>query len=215
MLSFIAALYNEENEVVNLLNHIAPYVDGIYLVDDGSTDSTRNLVMDWFYVPDLKPYLDFSTILHTGRPETVKQAALEKVPDGDWVVMLDADERFPDATFPQIREFLDSETSQFYTHVWFNLEEYIDGVFTKGFAKCRLFRKEAVTFSSGIHQSDQFSGQGASFNWRVIHRKSSEKQIRRETEYLSTYHEMLAKGEITNEDFSWLISNHYFVRPHG
>lgn len=215
MLSFIAALYNEENEVESLLNHVAPYVDRIYLVDDGSTDLTQNIVMEWFSAEGTKPYLEYSKILHTGRPETVKQTALLNVPDGDWVVMLDADERFPDGTLAQIREFLDSDTAQLYTHVWFSLEEYIDGVFTKGFAKCRLFRKDSVTFSTGIHQSDQFSGRGATFNWRVIHRKTSEKQIRRETEYLSTYHEMLTNGEITNDDLRWLLSNHYFVKPHG
>ena len=213
MLSFIAALYNEEKEVEDLLDHVQPYVDEIIVVDDGSTDETYNLAFSWMQNHDTPS--DLWKIKHIGRPETVKQIALLHT-NHDWVLMLDADERFADGVLHDIQEFLDSDIAHDITHVWFGLEEFIDNQFTKGFAKCRLFRRDAVTFSTGIHQSDQFAGQGASFDWRVIHRKTSEKQIAREMEYVRTYYEMLKAGEITEEDMQWLMSNHYFVRVlHG
>lgn len=44
MLSFIAAVYNEEKEVSDLVHHVAPFVSGIYIADDGSTDDTFEIL---------------------------------------------------------------------------------------------------------------------------------------------------------------------------
>lgn len=207
MLTFMAALYNEENQIESLLNHVNPYVDAYAFVDDGSTDNTWKEV---FRHCDKIP--SFETIEHTGLPETVKARALEYVHPDSWVIMLDADERFGDGVLPKITNFINSKNSEGITHVWFTLQEFIDGQHTRTFQKCRLFRASAANFSTRVHEDDTFTGNGAFFGWTVLHNKSKEKQVQREKEYLETYQRLVSEGKITQERADEMKSFHYFVR---
>lgn len=212
MLYFITATYNEESEIHDLLKDMAPYVDGIRVCDDGSTDRTVQFLETW---RSRRPYfLDYKVIEHTGLPETVKAAALEMVPDNAWVALLDCDERFPYDTMRGIMDFVLGDTGDV-THVYFRKEEYLDGKHTRTFQKPHLFKKEAVTFSTTIHEDERFTGRGVFFDLPVLHRKSTDKQVKRETEYLLTYKKLLDEGKIDEGRYNWLASLHYFVRPHG
>ena len=218
MIEFIGALYNESDELGSLIQHIKPYVDKIHFVNDGSTDDTLHWLRQWAYILDDGSTcpLDYKTIEHTGLPETVKAKALSMCQPDSWVIMLDADERFAVGTLEQIVKFINSEESKDVTHVWFTLFEYIDGIQTKVFQKCRLFRAYAAHFSERVHEDDLFDGSGANFDWIVIHRKSSSKQVARELEYLETYRKLLDTGAINQDRVNDLVSNHYFVKvPHG
>lgn len=209
MLSFIAALYNEEDEIVDLIDHVQEYVDGMYFADDGSTDLTRLLI-------GASPLLFTKNIhlvklAHTGLPETVKNAALQTVPDGSWVLMLDADERFAPGVLGAIREWLWTPEPDV-THVYFHQIETIDGNPVRVFQKAKLFKKEAIRFSTGIHEDDQFDGRGIyKENWVVHHRKSSAKQIQREREYLQTYDRLFEEGKIDEGRRQWLRGLHHYV----
>jgi glycosyltransferase involved in cell wall biosynthesis len=217
MLSFIAALYNEEKEVVDLINHVEPYVDGIYLADDGSTDLTNLFVNAHPKVEKIS----LKTMKHTGLPETVKNEALKAVPDGSWVLMLDADERFAPGVLEQIRGWLEVADLKYMggepvitvTHVYFNQIEIIDGKPVRNFQKAKLFKKEAITFSTGIHADDVFEGKGLyREDWIVYHRKTSEKQKQRELEYLATYDRLFEEGKIDEGRRQWLRNLHHFHR---
>lgn len=210
MLEFIAALYNEEDQIVDLLNHVYPYVDKIHLCDDGSTDDTMDRILSY---KDIKNKIRIKRILHTGLPETVKAKALEYVKDTSWVIMLDADERFAPGVLAQIESFVHSPSSLVVDWVNLRLDEYMDGHLSRVFQKSRLFRKTAVRFSEGVHEDDQFIGQGTTkYDWVVIHNKTSEKQIRREKEYIQTYKKLLAEGKIDEGRYNWLLGLHYFVK---
>ena len=133
--------------------------------------------------------------------------------------MLDADERIDSITLEKIATFVHSKEADNISHVWFTLNEYIDG---KGplrtFLKCRLFKAGFINFSDSVHEADGFTGQGANFDWVVTHRKTSIKQIKRETEYLETYERLLSEGKVTQEWVDRCKSFHYFVKdlvPHG
>lgn len=207
MLNFIAAVYNEEYEIDKLLNHVYPYVDDIYIVDDGSTDSTPQ------YLESIKnhPKIHWKQIEHTGLPETVKNEALSMVPDKSWVLMLDADERFSEGVLDQIRDWVIHEYSD-YTHIYFQQMEIIEGQHVRTFQKSKLFRKEAIRFPTGIHEDDQFTGEGLyKPDWVVYHRKSWDKQKTREAEYLDTYDRLLAEGKIDEGRRQWLRGLHYFT----
>lgn len=210
----MAALYNEESQVESLLNHVKYQVDRMVIVDDGSTDNTPFLV--GLNAPNHLELI-YERIPHTGLPETVKAKALEHVNPESWVIMLDADERFGALVLPAIQTFISSKEyngvkTKDITHVWFTLQEYIDDQLTRTFQKCRLFRASAAHFSTRVHEDDTFTGQGAFFGWTVIHKKSREKQIRRETEYLATYQKLLEEGKITKDRLRNMVDMHYFIK---
>lgn len=219
VLSFIAAVYNEQDELDDLLKHVAPYVDFISIMDDKSTDWTINILDTWWngFTKSSREYENpfhwHQMDEHTGLPETVKNGALDVVPDGSWVLMLDADERFATGVLDAIKTWVDSPASEEYTHIYFQQLEIIDGHHVRTFQKSKLFRKEAVRFSTGIHEDDQFTGKGDYFpQWIVYHRKGSDKQRLREREYLETYKRLLAEGKIDQGRYEWLRGLHHFER---
>ncbi len=223
MIEFIAATYNEEAELDDLINHVLPYVDKIHIMDDVSTDGTVDILQQLWEELNSElgtweePFFTWHQMLeHTGLPETVKHMALQMCQPDSWVIMLDCDERFPDGTLQDIVAFVNSPKAEAVTHVWFELEEYIDGINTRGFLKSRLFKAEAASFSDSIHVSEGFFGQGVNMGWQVIHRKTSDKQVRRELEYIQTYKKLLDSGKISADRYNELMRNHYFVKvPHG
>jgi glycosyltransferase involved in cell wall biosynthesis len=211
MAYFISAVYNEEQEIADLLAHVESLVSGYCICNDGSTDAT----VAQLYLATQMYSLVYKTIDHTGLPETVKNEALQMVPDGEWVIMLDADERFTSETIEAIREFLLGEEKN-WDYVYFNQKEIIDGNHVRTFQKCKLFRKEAIRFPlNNIHADDQFEGRGTYFGWDVLHRKSTNKQILRETEYLATYKRLLAEGKIDEGRYQWLVGLHHYIIPKG
>jgi glycosyltransferase involved in cell wall biosynthesis len=213
MISFIAAVYNEEQEVLDLLEHVAGYVEYIFIVDDGSTDETENLLAAW---EDYDTRFEYKRLEHTGLPETVKNEALKMVPDGSWVLMLDADERFI-TPIQEIVDWIKSPASEEVDYVYFDQHEIIDGQHVRSFQKCKLFRKESIEFPlNDIHADDRFTGRGAYFGWIVTHRKGSYKQIQREIEYLNTYDKLFEDGHIDEGRRNWLRNLHHYVKePHG
>jgi glycosyltransferase involved in cell wall biosynthesis len=208
---FIAATYNEENELNDLLYHVKPLVNGYVIADDWSTDGTRKIIEDWF-----SRELDFHYIVlpHTGLPETVKHEAKELVPDGAWIIMLDADERFSEYTKRQIFDFFRKGDYRDVDYVYFNQVELLDGQAVRNFQKAKLFKKEAIKFPlNNIHADDQFEGRGIyKEDWTVLHRKTTTKQITREQEYLKTYKRLLDEGKIDEGRYNWLRGLHHFVR---
>lgn len=212
-LYFIAAVYNEEREIGDLLAHVYPLVQGYCIVDDGSTDRTMVTLNNWYAY---KREVDFrgKQIPHTGLPETVKNEALKLVPDGSWVLMLDADERLVDGTIDRIKEFFSSDEYLNYDYVYFQQLETIDGVHVRTFQKAKLFKKEAITFPlNNIHADDQFTGKGVyKEEWLVLHRKTTNKQVVREQEYLTTYKRLLDEGLIDEGRYEWLKGLHHYVK---
>lgn len=209
MIEFIAAVYNEENNIASLIDHVYPFVDRFIFVDDGSTDTTG------FQIGSRSPLVSdilYKRIIHTGLPETVKAHALELAHEDSWIIMLDADERFAPGVLYKIQDFINSEESKKYTHIWFNLEEAIDGKITRNFIKCRVFRKSAAVFSDSIHIADSFSGNGFNGDWTVLHYKTSAKQIMREKEYIDTYDRLVAENKITSQKRNELKAMHYFIK---
>lgn len=214
MITFLTAVYNEQDEIVDLLRSVSPFVDNYAIVDDGSTDTTAHLLQSFF--SGFEDESNFKTIDHTGLPETVKNEALSLVADGSWVLMLDADERLDTNTLIDIQNWVKSADDSI-DYVYLKQVEVIDDVPVREFQKCKLFRKESVRFPlNNIHADDQFVGNGTyKPDWVVVHRKTSTKQIVRETEYLQTYKKLLDEGKIDEGRYQWLVNLHHYVRPHG
>ena len=211
MLSFISALYNEQEELEDLINHVTPYVDGLYFADDKSTDRTLEILYNQSLKSDVSgPFSVKYMSVHTGLPETVKNEALKMVPDGSWVLMLDADERFAPGVLEAIQAWLPQAGNV--THMYFRQVEIIDGQPVREFQKSKLFKKDSIIFSTGIHEDDRFYGEGLyKPEWLVYHRKSSQKQRQRELEYLETYDKLFEEGKIDDGRRQWLRGLHHYV----
>jgi hypothetical protein len=125
--------------------------------------------------------------------------------------MLDADERFI-TPLSEIIAWIKSPASEKIDYVYFDQYEIIDGEHVRTFQKCKLFRKESITFSTGIHEDDVFTGNGDYYGWKVAHRKTSYKQIVREKEYLETYKKLLQEDMIDEGRFKWLVELHHYVK---
>lgn len=210
-LEFISAVYNEEAEIDDLISHVLPYVDAIHIVDDVSTDSTVDRLAKWWNRFSGEGFDWHQMDEHTGLCEVVRIKALELCDDDSWVLMLDADERFAPGVLEAVRAFLETVPDNV-THVWFGQHEFIDGIKVAEFAKVKLFRKSAAHFPEVIHRDPQFDGDSANFGGIVIHRKSHEKQIMRETQYLDTYEKLFEEGKVTRSDVDWFRGMHHFVR---
>jgi glycosyltransferase involved in cell wall biosynthesis len=214
MLGFMVATFNEEAEIVSLLNSVKDLAGFFVVSDDGSTDKTVSLAHSWGKDNNKSLYIMHNA--HTGLPETVKKRGADFIASlrgqDCWVLMLDADERLAPTVSEHIRAFTDEGLEKGITHIWFGLQEYMDGVATRGFEKCRMFRAGAARFSESVHEDDRFEGQGAAFGWVVIHRKTSFKQRLREQEYKDTYKKLLREGKVTEDWVKKCLMMHYFIR---
>jgi glycosyltransferase involved in cell wall biosynthesis len=218
MLEFISAVWNEDQEIDDLLRHVYPYVDRINIVDDVSTDNTTALLDEFWWrdnVTGTDKFTWHQMEEHTGLCELVRKAALAVCEDDSWVLMLDADERFAPGVLERVRAFYEAPPESV-THVYFSQHEYIDNVKVAEFAKVKLFKKSAAHLPEIIHHDPTFDGEPYNFGGVVIHRKTSTKQIMRELQYLDVYDKLLDQGKVTPGDVAWFKGMHHFVKEkHG
>lgn len=204
-LAFLTAVYNEENEIEDLLNSVRPYVDTIVVSDDGSTDRTVQKALSTGLVDVLVMGE------HLASCEETRIRGFRRV-DEDWVLFMDADERISPEGLAKIRDFIDSEESIPYTHVYFSQKEYIDGELMHDFAKLKLGRTEYMHFPVGIHDDPSCWGEPTNIGVEVIHRKTWGKQIMRETEYLDAYQRKIKEGKMTQQRAEQVSTWHYIVK---
>jgi glycosyltransferase involved in cell wall biosynthesis len=229
MLEFISAVYNEEAEIDDLVEHIYPYVDAMHFTDDGSTDTTLDHLGKWwdrfneeyyynnedYYTDPLYGKFTWHSYDHTGLCEVGRIRALEMCDNDSWVLMLDADERFAPGVLEAVVEFCKAPPEGV-THVYFSQKEFIDGRPITEFAKVKLFKKSAAHLPEIIHRDPTFDGEAYNFGGVVIHRKTHNKQIMRELQYLDTYDKLLDAGKVTQGDVDWFKGMHHYVKErHG
>jgi glycosyltransferase involved in cell wall biosynthesis len=219
MIEFIAAVYNEEQEIRDLIIHVYGYVNRLNIVDDVSTDNTVNILHQMQESLDKLNWHQMEK--HTGLCELVRIEALDYCNDDSWIIMLDADERFADGVLRKIVDFIYSPASEAVTHIYFSQKEMIDGQGIAEFAKVKVFRKSYANLPEIIHREPTFGGEPTSGkeidgeDWVVWHRKSSNKQVMREIEYLQTYEKLYQEGKVTKSDVDWFIGMHHYVKPRG
>lgn len=102
----LTQLRNEERFLPGFLHHIAPYVDGIIALDDGSTDATPHLLAaEPKVISVLRERRAGAPHAHEGSNRhrlTVEAARL----GADWVICADADERYEERFLRRLRPML-------------------------------------------------------------------------------------------------------------
>jgi glycosyltransferase involved in cell wall biosynthesis len=204
-LAFLTAVYNEEDEIIDLIHSVRPFVDTIVVSDDGSTDETvaRAIWTQEVDVLVLGP--------HLASCEEIRLRGIRRVTER-WVLILDADERIDVEGMLAIGEFINSPESSDYTHVYFSQDEYIDGVLTRSFSKIKLARTAYINLPVGIHEDISCPGNPIDLGIKVLHRKTLAKQIMRESEYLDAYQRKIREGKMTPERAAQVAQWHYVVK---
>jgi dolichol-phosphate mannosyltransferase len=104
-LSIVLATYNESDNLPFLLREIDSKVDTskqIIFVDDGSTDNTRNVILEYVTKEQSSKY-----VFNNGK-QTLLRADCQgiSVADGEFVIIMDSDLQHPPDLIPQIVERL-------------------------------------------------------------------------------------------------------------
>jgi glycosyltransferase involved in cell wall biosynthesis len=96
-LSIVLATRNEEENIARCLQSVKELADEVVIVDEDSTDKTRDIAGEFSAKIFLEPHHD---IFHI-----TKQKALDKA-TGEWILQLDADEAVTPALAQEIKEVI-------------------------------------------------------------------------------------------------------------
>ncbi len=145
-LSLIMIVKNEEAHLGECLRQASGFVDEMVVVDTGSTDRTREIAAAAGAL-----VAEFSW---TGDFAAARNRSLE-LATGDWVLMLDADERMDDLNGVQLRRLLDGadpSLSAFCTRIESEARHHHSGVWLSHYYP-RVFRRAAgVRFEGALHE---------------------------------------------------------------
>ncbi len=127
MLSFCIIVKNEEANLPACLNSVKDAVDQMVVLDTGSTDRTVEIAREWgAEVYGFEWCNDFAI----ARNESLKYA------QGEWILVLDADEQLNSATIPALKQAITSEN-----HLVINLIRHEIGASQSPYSLVsRLFR---------------------------------------------------------------------------
>lgn len=144
LLSLAMMVKDEERFLEDALLSARDWVDEMIVVDTGSTDRTVEIARDCGADVSFFPWTnDFSE----ARNETIKRSR------GEWVAILDADERFRGAFPHRVRDLLKPSERWPYQGILLNIvNQNLDGQVTHSFFNPRLFpRHPNVGYSGRVH----------------------------------------------------------------
>jgi glycosyltransferase involved in cell wall biosynthesis len=199
MLSVVITAWNEELNLPRAVSSLKDLADEIVVVDTESTDGTAAVAKK----------LGCKVFKHknTGVVEPVRNFSISKT-NGDWILLLDADEEIPATLALKIKEILQQPKADYYRLArksiifgqWIkNAHWWPDYVY-------RLFKKGSVSWDDTIHSIPFTKGVGkdlpATEDLAILHHHYSTisqyiDRINRYSDYQSQA--ILAKGH----DFAW------------
>ena len=144
LLSLAMMVKNEERFLEDALLSALDWVDEMIVVDTGSTDRTVEIAKDLGATVSFFPWQnDFSS----ARNETIRRAT------GDWVAILDADERFVGRSPERIKDLLVRTDKWPYQAFLLNVvNQKLDGTPTHSFYNPRIFpRHPDIGYVGRIH----------------------------------------------------------------
>lgn len=165
-LSVVINTFNEEKNIERVIRSVE-WADEILVCDMYSDDDTAVVAKK----------LGAKIIFHkrVGFVEPARNMAISKA-EGDWVLILDADEELPGGLADKIKEIVAKESVV--THVEIPRKNIIFGKAMKASMwwpdyNIRLFKKDAVTWSNKIHSKPRTEGQGLTLpsveNYAIVH----------------------------------------------
>jgi len=99
-ISVVLATFNEENNISACLNSVKDWVDEMIVVDESSSDKTREIAEKLGAKVYKEPH---EQIFHITKNKAINRAS------SDWILQLDADERITPEMREEIIDVLDGE----------------------------------------------------------------------------------------------------------
>jgi glycosyltransferase involved in cell wall biosynthesis len=188
--SLCTVVYNEGNRIYEMLKYAEPHVDEMIIVDQRSNDNTVSEIERFASTTDKFVQILFDKHWGYCEPSRIK-AHQNSI--GEWVLVLDADERISDEFAADMRTFNDVEHpvmgKSFYKGCRLQRSLWISGVHSwTGDYQYRYFRRDAVNYLDEIHTEPQPTCHNDRIYWRdyigIWHHKTWAEQIRDEHAYL-------------------------------
>ena len=208
-LSVLIMTFNEEKNIRECLESVK-WADEIIVIDSRSTDQTiaiANEYTDKIYVRDWPGFAE-------QRNFCLSHAS------GDWVFLLDADERVSDQLRTSILETINSKSLL----NAFDVTRYNEfmGRMLKGYIEThtRLFRNGCVSYTGIIHETPLYAGQAGKLSGRLYH--YAYKDLHNYIDKLNSYSSLGAKERLNANKISRLSDlmarpildfiKHYFLK---
>lgn len=152
-ISVVVNTYNEEKNISRCLESVKDFADEIVIVDMHSSDKTMEIAKRYGSRVFQHEY--------TRYVEPARNFALSKA-QGDWVLLIDADEELPTSLAKELKEIADGERVEYVEIPRKNI------IFGKWIGHSRwwpdylirFFKKGKVIFSDKIHVPPETSGKG-------------------------------------------------------
>jgi tetratricopeptide (TPR) repeat protein len=144
LLSLAMMVKNEEDFLEDALKSARGFCDELIVVDTGSTDRTVEIAHD---LGAKVSYFEWCDSFSKARNETLRQSS------GEWVAILDADERFVGSHPERVRPFLIPRDSYPYQAIMLNvINTRLDGSPISSFFSVRLFPNDPrLGYSGRVH----------------------------------------------------------------
>lgn len=204
-ISAALATYNEEENIVDCIESLKKITDEIIVVDGSSTDKTRQLASK----------LGAKVIKTTNKRmfHINKNMAIDAC-SGEWIFLIDADERISDELAYEIKEKVRANPSQ--NGFWVNRRNWFLGKFLeKGGAYpdsvIRLFRKGKGRLPEiSVHEQVKIEGEVGKLKNDILHfaDPSFSRYLTRANRYTLETAQEIAR---TNPGFSLITILHYTI----
>jgi len=142
----VLCTFNEEHRIRDSLGSLTPWCDEVVVVDQHSTDRTREVAAEMGARVELHP--------NVGLPEPARDWARHHV-EADWVVFLDADEMIPATLAAYLRRILTVDSGfdvLLVPRVNIELGRWLRSADSWPSRKARIARPQALEITTRIHR---------------------------------------------------------------
>jgi len=155
-LSACLIVKNEEKFLRQCLESIKDAVDEIIIVDTGSTDSTVEIAKEY---TDKVYFHEWQNSFSEARNHSINYAT------GDWILIIDADEKLEKADVPVLRRLLKNKD---YNSIFFSVLSDLPSGVSRNYSQ-RVFRRGKGHYEGIVHNQLICEGQSLATNLRIYH----------------------------------------------